>query len=99
MTKAGARLIDSAREMREIAQGTAQPHSLYVPPEIDVKAIRRRLDLSQEGFAAEFGFSLSQIRDWEQGRTGPVRSDRAYLMLIGSDPNAVRRMLDAASAA
>ena len=56
-------------------------------------AIRKKLNLSQDDFAAEFGFTINQIRDWEQGRTRPLGGLRAYLMLIKSDPQAVLRLL------
>ena len=46
-----------------------------------------------DDFAAEFGFTINQIRDWEQGRTRPLGGLRAYLMLIKSDPQAVLRLL------
>jgi len=47
----------------------------------------------QEDFASVFGFSLTQIRDWEQGRSRPLRSDRAYLMLIAFNHEQVLGML------
>lgn len=96
MSKAGSRLLGAAREMRAIARGEAVPARMHVPPEFDVKAIRKATGLTQDSFANEFGFTTAQIRDWEQGRTRPVRSDRAYLMLIASNPAAVRAMLSQA---
>ncbi len=39
--------------------------------EIDVKAIRAKLDMTQEEFAGRFGFSINTLRDWEQGRRVP----------------------------
>ena len=93
MTKAGKRLLDAAREMSAIAKGEAEPFSMHIPPEIDVKAIRRKVSLSQDGFASVFGFTVNQIRDWEQGRTRPIQSDRAYLLLIERHPSAVQQML------
>src|ERR1700689_2809679 len=93
MSKAGKRLIEAAREVRAIARGKARPAHVLVPPDVDVKAIRRRLGLSQEAFASEFSFSLSQIRDWEQGRSRPLDSNRAYLMLIDRCPDVVRKAL------
>jgi putative transcriptional regulator len=35
---------------------------------VDVAAIRAKLGLTQEAFAARFGFSKGAVRDWEQGR-------------------------------
>lgn len=93
MTKAGDRLIAAAKEARAIARGEKEPAGLFVPADIDVRAIRRGVDLSQEDFAAEFGFSLSQIRDWEQHRTRPLGAARAYLLLIQRDPETIRLLL------
>jgi putative transcriptional regulator len=38
----------------------------------DVRAIRQRLGLSQEQFAARFGFSVETIRNYEQGHRRPT---------------------------
>jgi putative transcriptional regulator len=93
MTKAGKRLLEAAREMNAIAKGEAEPLRMHIPAELDVKVIRRKLNLSQDAFASEFGFTINQIRDWEQNRTRPLQSDRAYLMLIDRHPGEMRRML------
>lgn len=92
-TKAFDKIAEGLNEALAISRGEAKAAKLHVPAEIDIKSIRSRMKMSQEHFAYEYGFSLTQIRDWEQGRTRPVRSDRAYLMLIASNPEAVRKML------
>ncbi|TPN45321.1 transcriptional regulator [Mesorhizobium sp. B1-1-9] len=94
MSNAGKRLLGAAREMRAIARGDKKPAHIHVPPDVDVKAIRRGLGLSQDTFASEFCFSVNQIKDWEQNRSRPLDSNRAYLMLIERHPNEVRSMLD-----
>lgn len=93
MSDAGKRLIKSALQARKIARGEQAPAKAFIPPEIDVKAIRVKLRVTQDDFASEFGFSTSQIRDWEQNRYRPLGSDRAYLMIIEKHPDMVRRML------
>jgi putative transcriptional regulator len=80
-------------EALEIARGNAKPTKLYVPAEINVRGIRKKLELSQEDFAQEFGFTINQIRDWEQGRTRPLDGLRAYLMIIERNPQAVLDLL------
>ena len=87
--KAFDKIAAGLNEALEVARGNAKPSKLNVPPEIDVRAIRQKLKLSQDGFAAEFGFTINQIRDWEQGRTNPHGSSRAYLMVIQHNPKAV----------
>ena len=93
MSKAGSRLLNSARQAAAIARGEVEPARLYVPAEIDVKAIRTRVGVSQDDFASEFGFTVNQIRDWEQNRTRPLGGVRAYLLLIDQQPDVVRRLL------
>jgi putative transcriptional regulator len=80
-------------EALAVARGEAEPARLYVPPEIDVKRIRRALDLSQDDFATRFGFSINQIKDWEQGRSRPLGGVRAYLLLIERKPGEVMELL------
>lgn len=46
----GDELIQSAREALEIAQGKATPAFVHVPDEVDVAAIRKRKNMSQERF-------------------------------------------------
>ena len=58
-----------------------------------VKIIRRALGLSQEEFSAAFHIPLGTLRDWEQGRKAPDAAARAYLVVIGRNPQAVREAL------
>ena len=37
-------------------------------PVVDVRALRRKMRLSQTQFAGRFGFAAASIRNWEQGR-------------------------------
>jgi putative transcriptional regulator len=60
-----------------------------------VSMIRRALRLSQEEFAARFHIPLGTLRDWEQGRKEPDAAARAYLTVIGRNPEAVRVALAA----
>ncbi len=58
-----------------------------------VKVIRRALALTQEEFAARYSIPLSTLRDWEQGRSEPDQSTRAYLRVIAHNPEGVRKAL------
>jgi putative transcriptional regulator len=48
-------------------------YRVHVPAEVDVRAIRARLGMTREEFAARFGFSVSTLRHWEQDRRQPER--------------------------
>jgi len=66
-----------------------------VPPPLpdDVKAIRQRLGLTQEAFAARYGFSVETIRNYEQGHRRPTGPARVLLRVIATEPDAVTRAL------
>jgi putative transcriptional regulator len=68
-------------------------YGIHVPRDIDVKAMRRQLKLSQSQFAERFGFTAARIRDWEQGRSRPDGALRAYLIVIQKETQAVVRAL------
>lgn len=91
--KAFDKIAEGLTEALAIARGEAKPAKLHIPPEIDVAAIRARTKLSQEDFAAVFGFTINQIRDWEQGRARPLGGVRAYLLIIQRDAKRVLELL------
>jgi putative transcriptional regulator len=64
-----------------------------VIPMPDVAALRRRLKLSQAGFANRFGFSVATVRNWEQGRVLADGPARVLLAVIANEPQAVMRAL------
>ena len=97
--KAFDKVAEGLNETLAIARGVAKPARLYIPAEIDIKAIRAKLSLSQGDFAARFGFTVNQIKDWEQGRSRPLGGVRAYLMIIERDPTLVLDLLRSASGA
>ena len=96
MTKFGKDLIRSANEAIAIAKGEAAPARAFPPPAIDVAAIRKKLGLSQQKFAARFGLSAALVRDWEQKRRNPDQAARTLLTVIASNPEAVEKALSAA---
>ena len=89
------RIMAGLSDAADIARGEADPstYRVHVPDDIDVRAIRRRLGLTQEAFAAKFGFSRGAVRDWEQHRRRPEASARVLLTVIAREPDAVRRAL------
>jgi putative transcriptional regulator len=98
--KAVDKIAAGLKDAIAIARGEADPatYRIHVPPEIDVRRIRNELAHSQERFAATYGFTLSQIRQWEQGRCQPTGALRAYLTCISRDPTGVAKTLQARSA-
>jgi putative transcriptional regulator len=62
----------------------------------EAKIIRRALRLTQEEFASRYRIPLGTLRDWEQGRSVPDQTARAYLTVIAADPEIVQRLLQVA---
>lgn len=87
--------LEEALAYAEHAADTSR-YGIHVPADIDVKAIRTRLKMSQEEFAGRFGFSINTLRHWEQGRRVPEGPTRAYLLVIDRNPKAVQKALRAA---
>jgi putative transcriptional regulator len=54
-----------------------------------VKIMRRALGLTQDAFCERFGIPLGTLRDWEQGRTVPDATARAYLAVIAKAPDLI----------
>ena len=59
------------------------------------RTLRRALGLTQEEFATRFQIPLGTLRDWEQGKTEPDQTARAYLRAIAGDASAVQHALHA----
>jgi putative transcriptional regulator len=61
--------------------------------DVDAKAIRDVCGMSQPEFARAFGFNLSTLRQWEQGRRGPCGTARVLLLVIEASPRIVTRLV------
>ncbi len=83
-------------EALAVARGEVGAAKMHVPPEMDVRAVRAKTGLSQDAFASSFGFTVHQVRQWEQGRNRPLGAMRAYLLVIDRRPEVVREALEAA---
>ena len=64
-----------------------------VPDTVDVKAMRKRLGLTQAAVTQHYRFALSSMRHWEQGRRQPEGPARTLLVVIDREPEAVLRAL------
>ncbi len=59
----------------------------------DPRRIRLGMRLTQEEFARQFQIALGTLRDWEQRSRLPDSTAKAYLRVVASNPDAVRRAL------
>jgi putative transcriptional regulator len=93
MGKFGDDLITSMKQAVAHAQGRKVPGMrvtvVNVPDVPDVRAIRRRLGMSQHRFAQAYRIPLSTLKNWEQGRRHPDAPAAAYLLAIQRRPKEV----------
>jgi len=90
------KIAEGLNEALAVARGEVGAAKMHVPPEMDVRAVRAKTGLSQDAFASSFGFTVHQVRQWEQGRNRPLGAMRAYLLVIDRRPEVVREALEAA---
>ena len=91
----GQEIITSLKEAIAWAGGEDVPARVtkVQVPTTDVRAVRRKLGLSQSQFAAKFGFQPATLKNWEQGRTRPDGPARVLLAVIARHPEAVEDIL------
>ena len=78
-------ILQGAREALAYSKGDKSKGREFVvtiPKSIDIKAIRKKLKMSQTRFADSFGFDVATIRNWEQGRRIPSSHARAFLYVM-----------------
>jgi len=91
----GKRIIKSMKEALAISREELSPeiYKVHIPENINVKAIREKIGLSQCSFANRFGLSVYALRNWEQGKRQPDPAARAYLKIIEKVPDVVTNVL------
>jgi putative transcriptional regulator len=91
----GKRLISAMREAADHVEGraTLPMRHVEVPEDVDVRAIRCKLGLSQAEFSRRYGVSPRSLQEWEQGRRRPESAVRAYFTVIDRNPEAVEKAL------
>lgn len=82
-------LMESIQQGKAIMRGEMEPGRKFVIEEIDVKAIRKQFNLSQNKFSQLLGISIGTLRNWEQGRRKPEGPARTLLRVAAKHPEAV----------
>jgi len=78
------------------AEGQSPPGTRIPRPRpVDVKALRAKVGMTQEQFAARFGFSTATLRHWERGDRTPHGPALVLLNVIERNPAAVIEALSA----
>lgn len=87
------RLVASVKQAGAIRQGRLKPGRVTEFRPEDVRAIRDKLEKSQEEFALMIGVSVATLQNWEQGRRRPDGPARALLRVAAKNPQAVAEAL------
>src|ERR1700722_5509267 len=90
-------LMDGLNDVEAFLAGEHEGFKAHVPHDVDVKAIRNRLGMTQARFSDTFGFSLDAIKHWEGGRRTPEAPARTLLTVIDRNPAAVLTALKPAA--
>ena len=90
-------MMDGLNDVESFLAGEREGFKAHVPQEVDVKAIRNRLGMTQARFSSTFGFSLDAIKHWEGGRRTPEAPARTLLTVIDRNPAAVLTALNPAA--
>jgi putative transcriptional regulator len=86
MSKIGKELIESLTDALAHARGEASGVRVRTVEVPDVRAIRRKLHMSQQEFAETYQIPLPTLKGWEQGRRHPDAPAAAYLRAIARRP-------------
>jgi len=89
--------MDGLNDVEAFLAGEQEGFKAHVPQDVDVKAIRNRLGMTQARFSDTFGFSLDAIKHWEGGRRIPEAPARTLLTVIDRNPVAVLTALNPAA--
>lgn len=86
----GRQLIESMDQAARHAEGRKVRSLRVTTVEMpDVKAIRKKLRMSQQRFAVAYRIPLATVKNWEQGRRAPDAPAAAYLLAIRRRPKDV----------
>ena len=86
-------LLLGVRQMKAIERGTLKPARVIKLDEMQVKAIRKNMGLSQGKFAKLLGVPIDTLQNWEQGRRKPDGPARALLTVAARRPKALLEAL------
>ena len=88
-------LVGSIKQAGKIRRGLIKPSRVFHFAPMDIKSIRKDLNVSQREFATMIGVSVDTLQNWEQGRREPDGPARALLRVAARNPQAVLEALHA----
>lgn len=89
------KVIQGLENAVAVAEGKAEPARVraHAVDAVNVCDLRSSLGYSQAQFALHFGFPLSTVRNWEQGRRQPRGAANLLLKVIETQPEIVEALV------
>jgi len=94
----GNEIIEGLEEALAWKQGKITLPVINVPDDFGarIRAMRKAMGIkSRKAFEEAFGVPAKTLQNWEQGRSMPDQTARAFLRVIEADPDIVRRAVAA----
>lgn len=85
----GREILEGIREIKAHERGEAALRTIRIEGP-DPRAIRERLGLNQDAFAALLGVTRRTLEGWEQGRHQPRGPALTLLRVASTHPDALR---------
>jgi putative transcriptional regulator len=79
-------LLNSLKQAKAISKGKAKTSRRVKVEDIDVKAIRESVELTQVEFAKLMRVSIKTLQNWEQLRRRPTGPAAALLRIVSASP-------------
>ena len=88
-----SKLMIGMQQMLAYARGETKGARVTVVHVVDVKAVRKRLAMTQKEFAEAFNLPLGTVREWEIGRRVPDQAAKVLLSVIAAKPKIVQQVV------
>ncbi|MBO9497746.1 helix-turn-helix domain-containing protein [Thalassotalea sp. G20_0] len=86
-------IMGALEEAVAYAKGQETGAIVHEVEPLDIKAIRHKVNMTQEEFANAVGVKLPTLRHWERGDRKPTGPARVLLNLLSREPDTVLRLL------
>ena len=93
MSNAFESIQQGLTEAIDFSNGKTKMATVHKFDPVDVKAVRKNVEMTQAEFASTFGISLGTLRHWERGDRTPRGPALVLLNVLAKDPQAVTRAL------
>ena len=86
-------LLESVRQAGKIQRNENRASRAFNYSNLNVKAVRESIGLSQDEFSILIRVSVKTLQNWEQGRRKPMGPALALLTILKNDPKHAIRAL------